>query len=43
MIIYSIQVPFRQWYESHYSLPLGRKKGVKLTEEEDARINKTIK
>ena len=36
-------VPFRQWYESHYSLPLGRKKGVKLTEEEDARINKTIK
>ena len=22
--------PFRQWYESHYSLPLGRKKGTKL-------------
>lgn len=22
--------PFRQWYESHYTLPLGRKKGAKL-------------
>lgn len=22
--------PFRQWYESHYLLPLGRKKGAKL-------------
>jgi ribosomal protein S8E len=22
--------PFRQWYESHYSLPLGRKKGAKM-------------
>lgn len=22
--------PFRQWYESHYALPLGRKKGAKL-------------
>lgn len=22
--------PFRQWYESHYALPLGRKKGTKL-------------
>jgi ribosomal protein S8E len=22
--------PFRQWYESHYILPLGRKKGAKL-------------
>lgn len=22
--------PFRQWYEAHYALPLGRKKGVKL-------------
>lgn len=22
--------PFRQWYESHYILPLGRKKGNKL-------------
>lgn len=32
--------PFRQWYESHYLLPLGRKKGAKLTEAEDAIINK---
>lgn len=32
-------VPFRQWYESHYALPLGRKKNQKLTEEEEARIN----
>ena len=22
--------PFRQWYESHYALPLGRKKGQKM-------------
>lgn len=22
--------PFRQWYESHYVLPLGRKRGAKL-------------
>lgn len=22
--------PFRQWFESHYALPLGRKKGAKL-------------
>ena len=22
--------PYRQWYESHYALPLGRKKGAKL-------------
>lgn len=21
--------PFRQWYEGHYALPLGRKKGAK--------------
>ena len=35
-----MQVPFRQWYESHYALPLARKKGAKLTEEEEARINK---
>ena len=22
--------PFRQWYEGHYAIPLGRKKGAKL-------------
>nr|AII97639.1 BLTX245 [Nephila pilipes] len=32
--------PFRQWYEAHYALPLGRKKGAKLTEAEDAVLNK---
>ncbi|KAF7281383.1 hypothetical protein GWI33_004862 [Rhynchophorus ferrugineus] len=32
--------PFRQWYEGHYILPLGRKKGAKLTPEEDALFNK---
>ncbi|KAF4528269.1 hypothetical protein B566_EDAN014159 [Ephemera danica] len=32
--------PFRQWYESHYILPLGRKKGAKLTEEEEKLLSK---
>ncbi|WAR17384.1 RS8-like protein [Mya arenaria] len=32
--------PFRQWYENHYAAPLGRKKGVKLSEEDTARLNK---
>ncbi|CAG7724150.1 unnamed protein product [Allacma fusca] len=32
--------PFRQWYEAHYALPLGRKKGTKLTEAEEAILNK---
>merc|ERR1712198_143974 len=31
--------PFRTWYESHYALPLGRKKG-KPTKEEEAVLNK---
>ncbi|CAF1014261.1 unnamed protein product [Rotaria sordida] len=33
-------VPFRQWYESYYALPLGRKKGVKLTEAEEGVLNR---
>jgi len=33
--------PFRQWYEAHYALPLGRKKGAKLTEEEEKLFNGT--
>jgi small subunit ribosomal protein S8e len=33
-------VPFRQWYESYYALPLGRKKGVKLAEAEEAVLNR---
>ena len=32
--------PFRQWYESHYAQPLGRKKGAKLNEAEEAILNK---
>ncbi|KAL1789362.1 40S ribosomal protein S8 [Sigmodon hispidus] len=28
------------WYESHYALPLGRKKGAKLTPEEEEILNK---
>merc|ERR1711863_85442 len=32
--------PFRQWYEAHYALPIGRKKGVKLTEADEALFNK---
>ncbi|GLV41408.1 Ribosomal protein S8 [Carabus blaptoides fortunei] len=32
--------PFRQWYESHYVLPLGRKRGAKLTEAEEAMLAK---
>jgi small subunit ribosomal protein S8e len=35
--------PFRQWFEAHYAQPLGRKKGQKLTEEEEARISGTGK
>ncbi|XP_045479657.1 40S ribosomal protein S8-like [Harmonia axyridis] len=34
--------PFRQYYESHYMLPLGRKKGAKLTPEEEAVFSKKI-
>merc|ERR1711942_612471 len=32
--------PFRQWHEAHYATPLGRKKGVKLTEADEALFNK---
>lgn len=32
--------PFRQYYEAHYAAPLGHKKGSKLTEAEEAVINK---
>merc|ERR1712215_477057 len=33
-------LPFRQWYEAHYAIPLGRKKGVRLSEEEEAVLSK---
>ncbi|KAL1772204.1 40S ribosomal protein S8 [Sigmodon hispidus] len=32
--------PYRQWYESHYTLHLRRKKGAKLTPEEKEILNK---
>jgi small subunit ribosomal protein S8e len=32
--------PFRQWYEAHYAAPLARKKGTKLTEADEALLNK---
>ncbi|XP_074237942.1 hemoglobin subunit theta-1 isoform X1 [Saimiri boliviensis] len=32
--------PYRQWYKSHHALPLGRKKGAKLTSEEEEILNK---
>jgi len=32
--------PFRQWYEAHYAQPLARKKGSKMTEADEAHINK---
>merc|ERR1712096_414558 len=28
--------PFRQWFEAHYALPLGRKKGAKLSDADEA-------
>ncbi|CAG5120399.1 unnamed protein product [Candidula unifasciata] len=39
-IIQIDSTPFRQWYEAHYATPLGRKKGVKLSEEDEAVLNK---
>uniref|UniRef100_A0A2K5RCW3 Small ribosomal subunit protein eS8 n=1 Tax=Cebus imitator TaxID=2715852 RepID=A0A2K5RCW3_CEBIM len=30
-IMLNDSTPYRQWYESNYALPLGRKKGAKLT------------
>merc|ERR1712224_911571 len=32
--------PFRQWYEAHYAQMLGHKKNQKLSEAEEALINK---
>ncbi|KAF4013484.1 hypothetical protein G4228_004744 [Cervus hanglu yarkandensis] len=32
--------PYGQWYESRYALPLGRKKGAKLTPREEEILNK---
>ena len=38
VLIYSTR--YRQWYESHYALPLGRKKGAKVTPGEQDILNK---
>ncbi|OWA52099.1 40S ribosomal protein S8 [Hypsibius exemplaris] len=35
--------PFRTWYEAHYGIPLGRKKGAKLSEAEDKNLNRERK
>ena len=32
--------PYWEWYQSHYAPPLGRKKGAKLTPEEEDILNK---
>uniref|UniRef100_UPI003981110C 30S ribosomal protein S8e n=1 Tax=Salmonella sp. s54925 TaxID=3159674 RepID=UPI003981110C len=34
--------PFRQWYEHHYAILLGRKKGAKLTEEEEQALQRKL-
>lgn len=34
-------VPFRQWYESHYATPLGRKKGAPISTEDQAKFDKS--
>ncbi|XP_077990070.1 small ribosomal subunit protein eS8-like isoform X2 [Glandiceps talaboti] len=39
-IVHIDSAPFRQWYEAHYGLPLARKKGAKLTEQEEEVLNK---
>merc|ERR1712126_720937 len=39
-LLLSLITPFRQWYESHYALPLNRKKGTKMTEAEELALNK---
>ncbi|CAD5235005.1 unnamed protein product [Bursaphelenchus xylophilus] len=39
MVVLVDAVPFRSWYESHYAQPLARKKGQKLTPEEEEKFN----
>lgn len=39
MVVMVDAVPFRSWYESHYAQPLARKKGQKLTAEEEEKFN----
>merc|ERR1712142_1033511 len=35
--------PFRQWYEAHYAVPIGRKKGAKKTQKKYEDRRKTAK
>nr|XP_045014798.1 40S ribosomal protein S8-like [Jaculus jaculus] len=42
-IVLMDSTPYRQWYESHYTLPRGHKKGAKLTPEEEEIFNKKKK
>ncbi|PVV04987.1 hypothetical protein BB560_000493 [Smittium megazygosporum] len=35
--------PFRQWYENHYALPIGKKKKGEKTEEETKRSNHVMR
>lgn len=39
MIVLVDAVPYRTWYENHYATPLARKKGQKLTAEEDEKFS----
>jgi small subunit ribosomal protein S8e len=39
MIVVVDAVPFRNWYESHYAIPLAKKKGQKMTPEEEEKFN----
>ncbi|XP_051556179.1 40S ribosomal protein S8-like [Myxocyprinus asiaticus] len=39
-VVFVDSTPYRPWYESHYAIPLGRKKGAKLTPEEEENLNK---
>uniref|UniRef100_A0A8C4YIU6 Small ribosomal subunit protein eS8 n=2 Tax=Gopherus TaxID=38771 RepID=A0A8C4YIU6_9SAUR len=41
-IILIVRTLYQQWYEAHYALPLGHKKGIKLTPEEEEILNKMI-
>ena len=39
MIVVVDATPFKQWYESHYLVPLAKKKGQKMTPEEEEKFN----
>lgn len=39
MIVIIDATPFKQWYENHYAVPMAKKKGQKLTPEEEEKFN----